>query len=317
MWEAGWTLSLVLIPLIGSATSSPFFSPAPPFPSQISTPSPLPINLPALSLSFPSPTFTSSSTESMTRAECNLKISPSILVVRFGDPAKANCSKPSTGFPMLGWVDTQGTPVPTMESFLVWSVDKMTEWTINLVCYAISDQGGDCSTNLPLIVYKPPKKVSIQFLNHTGPMFERHQYSLQCTVQDVAPVGNLIVTFYRGQTPLGHLRSNWTTEKTPVNESFTLIITPFKEDNGSQYWCEAKLELGPAGPQHPPVETSQNLTVMVLWNPEPIHPTKLHMKEEKHLDSELKTNQQPLGSGTTNGYRGCFLWFALLAHLIN
>uniref|UniRef100_A0A3Q2PWB6 Intercellular adhesion molecule 4 n=1 Tax=Fundulus heteroclitus TaxID=8078 RepID=A0A3Q2PWB6_FUNHE len=306
MCAAGWMLALVLICLIGSATSLALITPAPPLPSHISPPS---TNL------LP-PTSSGGHAELVATVDCNLKISPSVLVVRFGDPAKANCSKPSTGFLLLGWENIKGGSLYTMENFLVLSVDNITEWSINPICFATSDLRGPCNISLPLIVYKPPERVSIQFSNHTGPMFENHNYTLQCTVQNVAPVGKLVVTFYRGQTPLGRFRSSRIAEKTPVNETFTLIVTPHREDNGSQYWCEAKLELGPTGPQHPPVEMSQNLPVMVLWNPE-VQPTKLHMKEEKCLECEVETTQPLGGRGSTNSYRGGFISIALLAHLIN
>lgn len=110
---------------------------------------------------------------------------------------------------------------------------------------------------------EPPDRVSISFVNHTGPMLENRPYTLQCEVQDVAPIEKLSVTFYRGETVLVQ---QWSVEKekTPVSKIFTMNISPSREDDGDQFWCEAKLELGPEGPQPPPVVASQKLDASVL-----------------------------------------------------
>lgn len=74
-------------------------------------------------------------------------------------------------------------------------------------------------------------------------MFEGRQYTLECTVQNVAPVQNLIVTFSRGRTVLSVQSNDNHKEMKPVKQSFTLNINTSKEDDGVQYSCEAKLEL--------------------------------------------------------------------------
>ncbi|XP_075948129.1 uncharacterized protein LOC142950116 [Anarhichas minor] len=241
------------------STSSPvsIFTPAPPLPWHMLPPSPSPTILP----SPPSPSPGDSETTG--EVGCPLTLSPPTLVVRFGDPVTANCSLSRTGFSQLGWVVSRADPDLTTDRFQVWRVDSMTDWSIRPTCFVLSEQG-PCDIHLPLTVYKPPRSVSISFVDPTGPMFEGQQNTLQCTVEDVAPVENLTVTFYRGRTVLSQQQSNINdTEKKPLTDIFSLNITLSKEDDGVQYWCEAKLELGPDGPQLPPVVTSQNITTTV------------------------------------------------------
>ncbi|XP_067441379.1 vascular cell adhesion protein 1-like isoform X2 [Thunnus thynnus] len=201
---------------------------------------------------------------------------PSRLVVKFGDPTSAKCLACQHTCPnelyglekSVGNVTKNGTTIS-------WDIDRVTEWDISLMCYYTGDDNNQCCSTLPVTVYQPPKNVSFSFLNHSGPMTAGHPYTLQCHVQEVAPVGNLNVIFYRGQTELGRLQSK-NTEKTPVTETFTLDITPSKEDDGGQYWCEAKLDLGPEGPQPPPVVESGKLTATVYYEPQ--------LKESSHPD---------------------------------
>ncbi|KAG7255244.1 hypothetical protein CRUP_017166 [Coryphaenoides rupestris] len=101
-----------------------------------------------------------------------------------------------------------------------------------------------------------------------------HQYTLQCHVQEVAPVQNLTVTFYRGGATLGEVQScrnsSKKSTKSPVSETFTVSINSSREDDGVQYWCEAQLDLGPQGPQPPPVMRSLKLNDMVYLDFLPI-----------------------------------------------
>ncbi|XP_017286846.1 intercellular adhesion molecule 1 isoform X2 [Kryptolebias marmoratus] len=148
-----------------------------------------------------------------------------------------------------------------------WTVESLTEWGSEPMCFYNMKTGGQCFTTLPLILYQPPQSVSMSVVNHTGPMTECSEYTLQCIVGNIAPAEHLTVTFYRGSTPLGHRTSNSTT-KEPVTETFTLSYRTRRQDDGAQFWCEAKLELGPEGPQRPPVVKSEKLTAVVLYRPE-------------------------------------------------
>ncbi|XP_053181909.1 uncharacterized protein LOC128365260 [Scomber japonicus] len=193
---------------------------------------------------------------------------PSRLVVKYGDPASAaclvcqhNCTSDEFGVEhAVGSTVKNGTTIS-------WKVDNLTEWDISPQCYYTDDDGYQCITRLPITVYHPPINVDLSFKNHSGPMFAGHQYTLQCTVHEVAPIGNLSVIFYRGQTELQRLQPNSTT-KEPVTETFTLNINPSKEDDGDLYWCEAKLDLGAEGPQPPSVVTSQKITTTVYYKPQ-------------------------------------------------
>lgn len=119
------------------------------------------------------------------------------------------------------------------------------------------------SLTCSLVSTEPPETVSVSFVNHTGPVLEGQPYTLRCDVRDVAPVENLAVTFYKGATALSTLQTK-NCIATPVSEVFTLTVTPHRDDDGAQYWCEAELKLGPHGPRRPPVVSLEKITAVVL-----------------------------------------------------
>ncbi|XP_045546579.1 vascular cell adhesion protein 1 isoform X2 [Salmo salar] len=195
-----------------------------------------------------------------TDAEC-LVISPARLVVKYGDPASSNCSSDT---PVeMGWEATQGgTGLTDKEvKFLNWRVDR---------CYT---EGGQCQKQLDITVYKLPDSVSISYRKYPDPMVEKHQYQLQCLVQNIAPIERLRVTFYKvnttgEQTELDTQHKSKDNIKTPENGAYTLDFTPSRDDDGAQLWCSAMLDLGPEGPQPPPVMESDRLNINVLYKPQ-------------------------------------------------
>ncbi|KAJ4944123.1 hypothetical protein JOQ06_012668 [Pogonophryne albipinna] len=224
------------------------------------------------------------------------QFTPSRLVVQFGKPTSALCSVCQPGCNVT--IFNIESPIGTRKengTEITWTVNEMTEWIISPMCYYNNDTTDvQCCSVLPITVYKPPANVS--FSVHPGvPMSEGQQYTLQCEVRDVAPVKNLRVTFYRGQAALGHTQSNINTDEKPVSEVFTLNITSTKEDDGVEFWCEAKLELGAEGPQPPPVVGSEKLTAAVHYKPQrevSIPPDPINIKE----GNPLKLNCSSVGN---------------------
>ncbi|XP_064814226.1 uncharacterized protein LOC135529383 isoform X2 [Oncorhynchus masou masou] len=203
-----------------------------------------------------------------TDAEC-LVVSPARLVVKHGDPASSNCSSDT---PVeMGWEALQGGTGLTDNKvkILRWKVDSVTDWDNNPTCYT---EGGQCQKQLDITVYKLPDRVSISYRKYPDPMVEGHRYLLQCLVQNIAPIGRLRVTFVKvsttvEQTELDTPQKSKDNIKTPENGTYTLDFTPGRDD-GAQLLCSAMLDLGPEGPQPPPVMNSNRLNINVHYKPQ-------------------------------------------------
>lgn len=215
---------------------------------------------------------------------------PPSLVVAFGALATANCTvceKDCLGTVFglehaIGNLKRNGTSIS-------WEVNSLTEWATSLLCYYNRKGGGQCSKTLHITLYskspfcrtntatdasssiwsqhgcfistEPPDRVSVSFRQGHELLLEGESYFLECVIENIAPLKHLIVTFYKGPEALAQMYFNSSQEPKPVNKVSVLKINVSKEDDGAQYWCDARLNLDVQ--QVPLTVSSQKLNATV------------------------------------------------------
>ncbi|KAJ8251330.1 hypothetical protein GJAV_G00220170, partial [Gymnothorax javanicus] len=219
----------------------------------------------------------------------SLRINPSSVVVRYGDRVTVNCtvSGPHEG---IGWEASEGS-VPMVQNvqFVTWRLDNITDWNIHPICFGNFLNGTHHTQDqkrLGITLYKTPDSVILNAVNQTGPMLEGKQYLLMCVVKSIAPVQELSVRWYKGKRELVKQTFHDDLTKTPVDVSSSHWIRPTIADDGEQYSCVAELDLGPDGPQPPPLIKSEPLTLTVHGKPRIIDCQDLvELKEGESLDT--------------------------------
>ncbi|KAM9746439.1 transmembrane and immunoglobulin domain-containing protein 1-like [Menidia menidia] len=198
---------------------------------------------------------------------CSLILKPSRVVVGFGEAVSVSCEA-ARPVRVLGWESAISATHTQEDQSVQWKVDSLIDWIEEPICYGVFHTAPrQCEEKLNLVLYKTPDSVSINQVNHTGPMVEGKEYTLLCEVQNIAPVQYLTLRWYRGQTEVYKHSFSDLTSSSPVQVSSTLVITPTKAENGAVYKCVAELELGPEGPQPPPTVSSDSLTSSVYFPP--------------------------------------------------
>uniref|UniRef100_A0A671TS80 Ig-like domain-containing protein n=1 Tax=Sparus aurata TaxID=8175 RepID=A0A671TS80_SPAAU len=178
-------------------------------------------------------------------------------VLTEGNPLQLNCSAVGNPSPTYTWTGPSGVS-PTKSSILI--IDSTTtEDKGQYTCFVHNNQG-NVTVKFDVDL---PDNVGLNITGNSWVMSEGQNIILKCSVQNVAPVENLRVTFYSGQRQIGQKQSNSRAFR-PVSETFELDFSPTKEDDGGEFWCEAELLLGPDGPQPPPVVKSQNFPATVF-----------------------------------------------------
>ncbi|XP_065110319.1 cell adhesion molecule 1-like isoform X2 [Paramisgurnus dabryanus] len=191
----------------------------------------------------------------------------------------------------MGWEAPEGSVPMTKAKLISWKVSNLRQWEIKPQCYMHYDKK-QCSTFLPITIYKTPDSVFISTVDHRGPMTEGSWYEFQCVIINVAPVKNLIVKWFKGETEVYNETFN-DTIKTPVTKTSTLEITANRSDDGAQYRCEAELELGADGPQPPLKMKSKSIQITVPYSPQHINLVEIIKKTDGDVTLNCKVAANP------------------------
>ncbi|KAL3053555.1 hypothetical protein OYC64_005979 [Pagothenia borchgrevinki] len=219
--------------------------------------------------------------------ECPIEITPERMVVQYQDTEqRATCDATPTDHPHVNeiyWQVLHGVKIDSSS----WSVDTHNDWDPKPVCTAIFKVRGICQKHLNFTLYKTPDSVSVSTVDNLSSVVEDKEFQLQCDITNVAPAGNLVVQWYRGNKTIskgslrvsGCLPENNTNcdinaVRSPLNVSSTISFTLDRNDKSAEFRCEAILDLGAEGPKPPPSMMSSPLNITVYYKPS-INTTKL------------------------------------------
>ncbi|XP_041824429.1 hemicentin-1-like [Melanotaenia boesemani] len=194
---------------------------------------------------------------------CPLILTPSEIIVKFGDPVEVNCTA-NTNISGSGWEVSAGSAHRLDATTLTWKVENLKTWDIKPSCYANLKDRSQCEVGLDITLYQTPDIVSVSGVD-PGPMIEGREYQLKCDVNNVARVQLKVKWYHGNKTVFTDDIQNINT--TPTNVSSYYTVTPERGDNGSEFRCEAELQLGPKGPEFIPPVTSQPFNAVVYYKP--------------------------------------------------
>ncbi|XP_048104800.1 carcinoembryonic antigen-related cell adhesion molecule 5-like isoform X2 [Alosa alosa] len=224
----------------------------------------------------------------------NPVIDPPALVVKFGSPATATC-RTEYNADLIGWEATMGGTNKENAQQLVWNVSSITDWSLKggITCFVSTDE--QCTTHLPVTIYKIPENVDL-VIHNAGPLVEEHTYWLECEVQSVAPVNNLTVIWFRGDSKLE--QSDFTQfnivgdRDQNVTVRANLSITASREDNRASYSCAAQLDLNT--PEPIPNNRSNSILLEVLYEPTIVSPSEdVSLTEGDRLELNCTADANP------------------------
>ncbi|KAM9843450.1 vascular cell adhesion protein 1 isoform 3-T3 [Aulostomus maculatus] len=200
--------------------------------------------------------------ESLCPTEINpLTLNPPEVVAEMNEAFEVNCTSTVEDHDGMSWIVANNVFVEEEEENFIQLQWKTLDWNEEALCKIKLNRSHDCTKQLNITVYKNPEAV------HLFRAFDYdsvEQNMLQCDIISVAPVQNLVVRWYK-DNDLITTNSSTNTSKTPVSESFLLMVS--KEDDMAEFRCEAQLDFGKDGPQLP-VYPSETLQVFPDYDPE-------------------------------------------------
>ncbi|XP_070779073.1 roundabout homolog 1-like [Enoplosus armatus] len=202
-------------------------------------------------------------------ASCPIELSPPSVVVKYGDPVSINCSTSETLLEGMGWEATNGGTGLKKVNHLSWTVASLTDWTFSPLCFFNPSRDspfGQCSMSPQVVLYTFPETISIRFSGGSGGVVtEMEKFNLSCDINNIAPIQNLTVRWYKGDT-IVYTDTFDNPSKEPVNHSSVFSYTPTRQDNRGTFRCEAHLDLGPEEPQLN--VSSQEYIITVYFGPD-------------------------------------------------
>ncbi|XP_067426373.1 intercellular adhesion molecule 5 [Thunnus thynnus] len=190
-----------------------------------------------------------------------LSLDPPEVIGQYNTTVSFNCTSTKEYHDGIYWREDD---IEEHTNFI--TVTLSLDWHVEAQCKIKLNGTTACSKDLNITVYQDPENVDMFPINHIQDVREDTQYVLQCDILNVAPVKNLVVTWYKDNKII-MTESFTNTTKTPVDESSVLTHNISRGDNGAQFRCEAQLDFGSYGPQRP-IISSKTQSVSVHYAPE-------------------------------------------------